>query len=110
MSRGSPCAQLPPLPSPLQDPPQTWHPWLGPLTLRGHGAASGQGASISTGLPPQDLRACLPLPVGWGYRAHQALFTLLCPCSVASSLAIFLLCFHGDGHPHSLACPAVYLL
>lgn len=61
MSEASLCAQLPPLPSPLQDPPQTWHLWLGAPDTQGTWGGFGQGTSVSTGLPPQDLHACLPL-------------------------------------------------
>lgn len=44
----------------------------------------------------------LPLPLGWGCRAHKALPIFRCPSDPQP--VVFSLCFHGDSHPHSVLC------
>lgn len=74
MSRGSPCAQLPPLPSPLQDPPQTWHPWLGAPDTRDMGRLPARAPQSPQGCPPRTF-----MPASLSLWAGGAKLTLLLP-------------------------------
>lgn len=95
----------------LGDAPGDFQGMLGAL-----GATASQGASVSTEAAsqgPGPVSRRLPLPLGWGCRAHQALLTLLVPilpavCPMAPSPAILLLSFHRDGHP--IPCSVSYSL
>lgn len=95
----------------LGDAPGDFQGMLGAL-----GATASQGASVSTEAAspgPGPVSRRLPLPLGGGCGAHQALLTLLVPilpavCPMAPSPAIFLLSFHRDGHP--IPCSVSYSL